>query len=117
MGFLMNKILGVDSRRKDRTPICVLVEQPGFKQDYLDKTLDISESGMFIETDTPMELGEEVIFKFALPGRPPITVRGRVKRVNKRNGFLSPQKPEGMGIEFTTLDSLSTSILREFVSP
>lgn len=117
MGFLRNKILKINSRRKDRTSICVLVEEPGKNQEYFDKTVDLSENGIFIETEEPRRRGEQVTLSFALPGTQPITVTGRVAHVVKGRGRLTPaRQPNGMGIEFTQVDSRSRKLIQDFVN-
>ena len=116
MGLLKNKILGIDARKKERAPICVLVEQPGQAQEYFDKSIDVSENGIFVETESPKAKGTEVTVRFALPGSPVITANGRVARVKKKS-LLAPSTTAGMGIEFLELDEQTRSVLRKFTGP
>ena len=118
MGLIRTKLLGIESRRKNRTPICVLVEEPGRNQEYFDKSIDLSEEGMFVQTETPHQKGEEVTLRFALPGCPVITATGKVARVKDTSKVFSfsSEAPTGMGISFTKRDPESRKILAKFVN-
>ena len=117
MRYLLNKILRVESRHKKRIPICILVDEPGCQKAYLDKSLDISETGMFLKTHDLKQKGANLNVQFALPGRPPITVGARVARVSVGKDGLFSREPEGMGLEFIQIDGRSSQILRDFVNP
>jgi uncharacterized protein (TIGR02266 family) len=62
---------------------------------------NLSARGVFIQTATPFEMGEQVLLRFTLPGQEtPVKVMGQVVSRN-----LDPNKPggEGMGIRFMDL--------------
>jgi uncharacterized protein (TIGR02266 family) len=62
---------------------------------------NLSARGVFIQTATPFEMGEQVLLRFTLPGQEtPVKVMGQVVSRN-----LDPSKPggEGMGIRFMDL--------------
>ena len=114
MKILKKKKNLTNNRKKNRFSVCVLVEEPGKKQEFFDKSLNISESGIFIETDNPKEKGQDLTLRFALPGTQVITVTGKVSRVKKKNRILPSKSPPGMGIEFTVLDPKTRKVLKEF---
>ena len=106
MGLISNKIFGKEHRRQKREPLCVLVEDAGRIQEYFDKSFDISNHGIFIQTEHPRQKGTLLKLRFALPGRPPLTVKGRVAHVKKK----------GMGIEFTQMDPVVEKIIADFIA-
>ena len=113
-GFFRNKFLRSNPRRKERAAICVLVEEPGKEQDFFDKTQNISENGIFVETKNPQKKGEDITIRFALPGSQVITAMARVSRVAKKRKFFSPNVTPGMGLEFTHIDPKSRELIRNF---
>jgi uncharacterized protein (TIGR02266 family) len=115
MGLVRNKILGIEDREKERTPICVLVEEPGKEQDFFDKTLDLSEDGIFVVTENPKPKGQEITLRFALPGSTPFTVGGKVARVTKKGKLFGVKTHSGMGIRFTSIDSQCRKLIKQFV--
>jgi len=74
---------------------------------------NINEGGVFIETDTPMEIGSSVALQFKLPGSDDLVeVEGFVVRTS--NGD-EPDEAPGMGIEFGDLNSVSRQRIDELV--
>ncbi len=66
-------------------------------EDYLISfTRDISADGMFINTSTPFEKGEECKISFAIGAEKGITVAARVVWVN----LDGPEIDKGMGVQF-----------------
>jgi type IV pilus assembly protein PilZ len=64
-------------------------------------TQNINEGGLFIETEQPLALDEQVQMHFRLPGtETPVKVSGRVAWVSDGASDGTP----GMGIEFEHLD-------------
>lgn len=115
MGILKNKILGIDSRKKKRTTVCVLVEDTEKKQEYFDKTADISEEGVFVKTDQPKDRGKNITLRFALPGQMPMIVQGQVARVTKKWRLIPGRETSGMGIRFLQLAPEERKIIQEFI--
>ena len=89
-------------RRADRAGVTVRIDYATIDEIFSEFTRDISEGGVFIETDKPHPLGTEVAMQFHLSeGREVLKTLGRVVRV--RPG--SDASPPGMGIEFDKLSS------------
>lgn len=64
-------------------------------------TRNINEGGLFIESETPLALEEQVQLQFRLPGlEDPFKVSGRIAWVREPGG----DGPPGMGVEFENLD-------------
>ena len=71
-------------------------------------TADISASGAFLHSDMLLEIGEQLIVEFDLPGGRHIRVRGRVVRVSHGQapdaaGDGAGDRQPGMGVEFVDL--------------
>jgi type IV pilus assembly protein PilZ len=69
---------------------------------FSDFARNINEGGIFVETESPHDVGTSVDLQFKLPGSDePVRVTGTV--VHQSAG--SPGDPPGMGIEFSELDA------------
>ncbi len=76
---------------------------------------NISKGGIFIETDTPMPSGANIVIQFQAPGSDDkIEVEGEVVWVNPvRDGDDNPNP--GMGIQWRNLDEESRSLIATIV--
>ena len=72
-----------DERRSDpRHPIELKVEYKRLNAFFADYTKNISRGGTFIQTDKPLPVGTEFVFKLYVPTlEEPLRIRGRVKWV------------------------------------
>jgi type IV pilus assembly protein PilZ len=92
----------VERRLSPRATVTVRVDYSTIDAMFSEFTRNINEGGLFIETETPLPLDEQVQLQFRLPGfDDPIKVSGRVAWV--REGGI--QGPPGMGVEFENLDA------------
>lgn len=103
---------GVDRRRWERVDMVVRVDYKTVDELFSEFARNINEGGVFVETDTPSEIGSSVAMQFQIPGSDePIQVMGRVVRVSEGN----LQDPPGMGIEFENLDDQSRDLINGLV--
>lgn len=103
---------GVERRRSSRVDLLVRVDYKTVDELFSEFARNINEGGMFVETDTPPELGSSVALQFQIPGSDePIQVMGRVVRVSRGERDEGP----GMGIEFEDLDAQSRELINELV--
>jgi hypothetical protein len=103
------RLLQVAARRKARAAIQLQVEATfgPSGEPFGAETVDVSESGMLVESGVPLGLGLEVDFAFQLPGRPGLVAgRARVARVAAHHRY---------GLEFTDLGGEALDQLREFL--
>ncbi|MEW6775683.1 MAG: PilZ domain-containing protein [Bdellovibrionota bacterium] len=102
-----------DRRTEQRLPANVSAE---FKvAGHIGKaiTVDISEGGLFLNTNEKAELGERVFLRLLPgPGEPEIRVVGAVRRVVKPGEGPLP----GLGIQFETLFSPNKEKLERFLA-
>ena len=83
---------------------------------YTGFTGNISEGGVFIATEAPLEIGSVVSLNFKLPNSPiEINVDGEVRWIKDRSATDTHTLP-GMGIHFINLDTKSKQIIEAFVN-
>jgi Tfp pilus assembly protein PilZ len=84
-----------DKRKHPRKTALISVECATESVSFTDTILDISNGGVFIETDAPFDIGQEIIMDFSLPeSESPVSVRGEIVRVD----------PNGVGVKFINGD-------------
>jgi len=82
---------------------------------YTGFTGNISEGGLFIATEAPMDIGSIVSLRFTLPGSSiEIDVNGEVRWIKDQAAAGSGSLP-GMGIRFIDLDPKNRKLIEEFV--
>jgi type IV pilus assembly protein PilZ len=103
---------GVERRRSSRVDLVVRVDYKTVDELFSEFARNINEGGLYVETDSPPQLGSSVALQFKIPGgEDPIQVIGRVVRISE--GELG--EPPGMGIEFDDLNGQSRELINELV--
>ena len=83
---------------------------------YVGFSGNISEGGLFVASEAPLEIGDKVSLKFKLPNFPDeIQVEGEVRWVRDA-AAASPGAPAGMGIKFLSLDPHVQQAIENFVA-
>ena len=104
--------VGVERRRTSRVELVVRVDYKTIDELFSEFARNINEGGLYVETDTPPELGSPVALQFQIPGSgDPIQVMGRVVRISEGAG----DEPPGMGVEFEDLGAQSRELINELV--
>jgi type IV pilus assembly protein PilZ len=102
-----------ERRKSERADLVVRVTYQTVDELFTEFARNINEGGIFIETDTPQNLGSSVELQFELPGsEEPVEVVGTVVRTSDGS---QPHDPPGMGIEFGDLNSSSRQRINELV--
>lgn len=79
---------------------------------FIGTSSDISQSGMLVETDRKLEVGERVNLQFVIPGqREPVSVNGTVARVDD----ISFRDRFGVGIKFEDLSAEQQQVITTFI--
>jgi type IV pilus assembly protein PilZ len=92
----------VERRLSPRAAVTVRIDYSTVDAMFSEVTRNINEGGLFIESETPLDLDEQVQLQFRLPGvDDPLKVNGRVAWITKAGA----DGPPGMGIEFENLDA------------
>ena len=89
-------------KRAPRKSCRIPVRYKTFDRVYSDRIMNISQSGVFIETRKPIFVGEEILMNFKLEGiKRPLNLRGDVVHASN----------QGVGIEFKNVDPALTQIM------
>ena len=83
-----------DKRRHGRFPLVMEVSWEGSGNKSLARTTDISETGCFVDTLGPVEVGETLKLNFVSPDGKGISVQGQV---------MYQQTGVGFGVRFTNI--------------
>lgn len=93
-----------EKRGSQRVPVKLKVDWKSAGNFLFEHATNISEQGIFIETESPMEPGTAIDLQFQLPeASKKIEVRGEVTWVNPVRPVGSENYNPGMGIRFTDL--------------
>ncbi len=103
--------------RRPRVPVHVPVYFDGIDVALLGFSLDLSPSGIFVQTRTSIDIGMRCALAFPLPGNHEnIHVIGRVVRtVPPQAAPLGESRVPGMGIEFERLGPTDRGVLERFL--
>ena len=102
-----------ERRKSERVDLLVRVTYQSVDEIFSEFARNINEGGLFIETDTPEELGSSLTLQFMLPGSDDvIEVDGTVVRVS--SGDEAGEVP-GMGVEFGDLNSAARDRINDLI--
>src|SRR5687768_7700010 len=99
-------------RRNLRVPIALEVSYRTAGAFLVSYSVNLSKGGIFIETATPLPVGERVSLKFEVPGAGVLDVDGVVAWVRTAN---QDGMPDGMGVQFEALDGRYGAVIDEMV--
>ena len=92
----------LERRLSARAAVTVRVDYATVDAMFSEFTQNINEGGLFIESETLLDLDEQVHLQFRLPGvDDPIKVNGRVAWIREAGA----DGPPGIGVEFENLDA------------
>lgn len=90
----------MDRRRTNRQSIKIPVDYSAVDSFFTEFATNINEGGMFVETESPADLGAEIQLYFSLPELDdPICVEATVAWISDGKA----ESPPGMGVEFSQL--------------
>ena len=79
-------------------------------------SVDLSTGGLYVKTDFPLSLDENLTLRFTLPGKKGIvTCKARVAWVNPKENPRKLEMPPGMGIQFVDLSLDDMKSIRRFL--
>jgi len=106
----LSRLLDVASRQNTRLEVQFAVQAQSADGeadgDSSAQALNISPTGMRLQTSLPLVVGQEILFRFELPGGEEIAGPGRVAR---------KAGPRMFGVEFGKLDKDSQQAIRNYV--
>ena len=103
---------GETKRKTPRVPVEIRVEYERFNRFVSEYTRDISRGGMFIRSESPLDVGTDVYVTLSFPHhKDDITLMAHVVRI------VSPQESAepGMGVRFAFADSDESRALHRLV--
>ncbi|MEE2787173.1 MAG: TIGR02266 family protein [Myxococcota bacterium] len=105
--------MAADGKRKTpRVPVEIRVEYERFNRFVSEYTRDISRGGMFIRSESPLEVGSEVYLTLSFPHHnDDITLLAKVVHVVLAQNSAEP----GMGVRFNFMDSDESRALHRLV--
>ena len=101
-----------------RIPIQILVDYRADGSYLFDFCKDVGTGGIFIETESPQNVGEELELTFTIPdSKETLTTTGKVIWIQQEISTKNKSRTQsaGMGIQFVEFSTESKSILEEFV--
>ncbi len=100
-----------ERRKTPRLPVRLPVQCDGAGVDAFTHTVNLTESGIYIEGRQRPPIDAELEICLCLPdGEPPLKLRGRAVRCGRR-----PEEPTGVSIEFLSIDDVALARLSQFV--
>jgi len=94
-------------REYPRKPCLINADYSIQDQKYNSYILDISIGGVFIETDTKLPVGKELLLNLSLPNHPlPFTFSGKIAWNNNK----------GFGLQFENISVLQSDALASFIA-
>jgi type IV pilus assembly protein PilZ len=104
--------LTLERRKSSREDFVVRVEYQTVDELFSEFARNVNEGGLFVESDSPRDVGSRVELQFRLPGSDePVRAKGTVVHVTDGAGA----EPAGMGIEFENLDGPTRQLLNDLV--
>ena len=89
-------------KRAPRKSCKIPVKYKTFDRVYSDRIMNISQSGVFIETRRPIFVGEEILMDFKIEG---------VNKALRMEGKVVHASSRGVGIEFNKVDPTLSQLL------
>ena len=81
-----------------------------------DFSIDISSGGLFIKTDSPLEVDEQLKIGFTLPDpKREVNCNAQVAWINSHLNLTKPAMPPGMGIRFIDLSLDDLHAIRNYI--
>lgn len=99
----LSRLLNVPLRQEARVPVDLVVDLQG---QGVGSLVNLSSSGLLVETDRPLALGGEVDFRFELPDGTRVAGRGRVVR---------EASPNGWGIDFVSVSDAHRTAIQQYL--
>ncbi len=91
-----------NNRRHDRTPVILKVDYRDVDKFFTNFAENLSEGGMFISTNRPLNPGTTLFLEFLLPNSS-LRIKTRAEVMWSRTDPKSPKEKRGMGVRFEDL--------------
>lgn len=79
-------------------------------------SVDLSTGGLYLKTDFPLNVGEELTLRFSLPDlHRMVSCNAKVAWVNSKEKPRKPEFPSGMGVQFVDMSLEDVKSIRRFL--
>ena len=103
----------INTRKHPRVLIRALVDYESQDTYLYDYSENLSQGGIFIHTDKPLDVGDRIELRFSLPDVEKVfEILGEVKWINAEK---KQRALPGMGIEFMNLNEEDKSLLAKYI--
>ncbi len=103
-------------RASERFDLEVSVDLESDSNFYTGLTQNISAGGLFIATNAIRRIGDRIMLKFSLPGRPePLTVETEVRWIRENSALNRIDGATGMGVRFVNLSPDAAQAIQSFI--
>ena len=107
---------GGNKRALPRIELQVAIDTAGDGGTHTGSTRNISAGGVFVATDQPVRVGDQLKLELKLPAsRNSITLDSTVRWVRLRRGAGGRNRPAGMGLQFINLTTETSSVIGSFL--
>jgi uncharacterized protein (TIGR02266 family) len=103
-----------DQREHERQDVEIRVDWATGRMFVTDQTTNVSESGVFLRSETGLAPDSDIEMVLWLPGRPPIRAIGHVVWSQEARAMPTGVMPGG-GLRFTEMHSADRAMLREYL--
>ena len=108
-----------ERRKFPRILVRALVDYESPDTYLYDYSTDLSEGGIFIQTDKPLSKGTPLKIRFTLPNVDKVfEVKAKVAWLNQerlKKGKPSKKLPQGMGIQFDMMDEADRAEITKYI--
>lgn len=102
-----------ERRKFPRVMVRALVDFESLNTYLYDYSTDLSEGGIFIETEKPLPPGTPLTLRFTLPGVDRVfEVKAKVAWLNEER---SSRLPRGMGVQFESMDDADRKAIENYI--
>ena len=114
---IVHRYLDLDVRNSARIRAQMRVYYGPEPQKLLSEfSVDLSAGGLYIETESPLPVGENLTLRFTLPKQKGmVTCKARVAWINPKENPRKADLPPGMGIQFVELSLEDMKSIRRFL--
>lgn len=114
---IVSRYLELDVRDDKRLKAQIRVYYGSAPQKLLSEfSVDLSAGGLYVQTDFPLEVDENLTLRLTLPGQQSmVSCNARVAWVNPKQNPRKPELPPGMGIQFVDLSLEDMKSIRRFL--
>ena len=103
-------------RASERFELEVKVDLESDHNFYTGLTQNISAGGLFIATNAIRRIGDRIVLKFSLPGRPePLSVETEVRWIRENSALNRVDGATGMGVRFVNLSAEAAQAIQQFI--